>query len=58
MRFWVDWSSKSRAEQHVLLQVAGRRSYVARRYELASYRQYSPNTGQLSVSVSPALARR
>ncbi|MCI51785.1 hypothetical protein A2U01_0073029 [Trifolium medium] len=56
MRFWVDWSSKSRVEQPVLLQVTRQRSYVARRDKLASCRQYSPNTGQFSVSVSPVLA--
>ncbi|MCI64435.1 hypothetical protein A2U01_0085693, partial [Trifolium medium] len=38
--------------------VAGRRSYIARRDKLASCRQFSPDTGQHSVSVSPALARR
>ncbi|MCI81141.1 hypothetical protein A2U01_0102413, partial [Trifolium medium] len=44
--------------QPVLLQIVGRRSYVARPDQLASCRQLSPDTGQHFVTASPALARR
>ncbi|MCI35683.1 hypothetical protein A2U01_0056904, partial [Trifolium medium] len=54
MRFWVDWNSKSRAEQ--LFYYSRWATFLCRQARPA--RQLSPDTGQHSVPASPALARR